>query len=85
MIKAFLMLDDFLYIVVIIGLILYALSLRRRMAGLNDPELWLTRKERHARALEKLEAEDAELRRARLLKDMEIINGTTTTHKENTL
>lgn len=83
MIKAFLLLDDFLYIVVIIGLILYALSLRRRMAGLKDPELWLTRKERHARALEKLEDQDAELRQARLLKDLDIINGTTT-HKENT-
>lgn len=83
MIKLLLLLDDPIYWVVIVGQLVYILNLRRRMAGLNNPELWLSRKERHARALEKLEEQDAEKRQARLQKDLEFIQGTTTTHKEN--
>lgn len=82
MIKAIALLDDPFWITIIIGLVIYIFSLRRRMAGLNNPELWLSKKERHKRALEKLEEQDAEKRQARLQKDLEFIQGTTT-HKES--
>lgn len=80
MIRAIAILDDPFWITIIIGLIVYIFSLRRRMAGLNNPELWLSRKERHKRALEKLEEQDAEKRQARLQRDLEFIQSTT--HKE---
>lgn len=80
MIKAIAFLDDPIWLIIIGLLIVYIFNLRRRMAGLNNPELWLSRKERHKRALEKLEEQDAEKRQARLQRDLEFIQGTT--HKE---
>ena len=82
MIKLLLLLDDPIYWAVIIGQFVYILKLRKRMRGIDNPELWLTRKERHKRALEKLEAADDEKRQARLQKDLETIQGFNPT-KEN--
>lgn len=82
MIKLIALLDDPVYWVIIGGQLFYILNLRKRMAGLANPELWLSKKERHARALEKLEEQDAEKRQARLQKDLDFIQGYTPTHKE---
>ena len=82
MIKAIAFLDDPVWLIIIGLLIAYIFNLRRRMAGLDNPELWLTRKERHQRALEKLKDKDDLERQIRLQKDLEFIQGTTTTHKE---
>lgn len=73
--KLITLIDDPFMLAIIIGQLVYIFSLRRRMAGLNDPELWLSKKERHKRALEKLEEQDAERRQARLQKDLEFIQG----------
>lgn len=75
MIKLIALLDDPIYWIIIAFQLVYILNLRTRMKGLANPELWLTRKERHARALEKLEESDAEKRQARLQKDLEFIQG----------
>lgn len=50
MIKAFAMVDSVLWILIIIALVAYIVALRRRMRGLNEPELWLPKKERQAHA-----------------------------------
>lgn len=75
MIKLITLIDDPIMIAIIVAQFIYILNLRRRMAGLKDPELWLSKKERHKRALEKLEEQDAERRQARLQKDLEFIQG----------
>lgn len=75
MLKLIALLDDPVYWAIIAAQLVYILNLRRRMAGLANPELWLSRKERHQRALEKLEEQDAERRQARLEKDLEFIQG----------
>lgn len=75
MLKLIALLDDPIYWAIIVGQLLYILNLRKRMAGLKDPELWLSKKERHQRALEKLEEQDAAVRQARLQKDLDFIQG----------
>lgn len=58
MIKAILLLDDIGYIAIIVVLSIYCLSLRRRMKGIDDPVLWLPRKERREHARKLLKRED---------------------------
>lgn len=82
MIKAIAILDDPFWLTIIGLLIVYIFSLRRRMAGLNDPRLWLSRKERRLYAVKQLEAADEERELARFQKNLDIVQGTTTTHKE---
>lgn len=49
-----------LLIVAVIGLWASNRSLRRRMEGLDEPELWLPRRERRAHARKLLKREDEE-------------------------
>lgn len=81
MIKTIAFLDDPFWLIIIGLLIVYIFSLRRRMAGLNDPRLWLSRKERRLYAVKQLEAADEERELARFQKNLDIVQGTTT-HKE---
>jgi hypothetical protein len=75
MIKAILLADDIVYIAIIIGLTLYALSLRKRMRGLNEPELWLPKKERQAHARKLLKREDEQYQEQMLQHFTEVIQG----------
>lgn len=47
-------------IVLLIALIIVNARLRRLIKGLDEPQLWLPRKERHARARKLLQREDDE-------------------------
>lgn len=82
MIKFFAMLDTPVWIIIVTLLIIYILSLRRRMAGLNDPRLWLSRKERRVVARKELAQRDEERDLAQFQRNLDIVQGTTT-HKEN--
>lgn len=84
MIKAIAILDDPFWLTIIGFLIVYIFSLRRRMAGLNDFRLWLSKSERRAYARKQLEAADEERELARFQKNLDIVQGTTT-HKEEQL
>jgi hypothetical protein len=81
-IKFFAMLDTPVWVIIVTLLIIYILSLRRRMAGLNDPRLWLSRKERRAVARKELAQRDEERDLAQFQRNLDIVQGTTT-HKEN--
>lgn len=63
MVKYLLLLDTPFWLLVSTGLIVYISILRRRMAGLKDPRLYLTRGERRAWARNELaqQAEDRDL------------------------
>lgn len=60
MIKGVLLLDDIVWIAIIALLVFYIVSLRKRMRGLKEPELWLPRKERQAHARKLLAREEQE-------------------------
>ena len=75
MIKAIAFLDDPLWLIIIACLVVYIFSLRRRMAGLDDYRLWLSRKERRAYARKQLEAADEERELARFQKNLDIVQG----------
>lgn len=58
--KYLLMLDTPFWLILSGSLTAYVFALRRRMAGLKDPRLWLTRGERRAWAREELQRQDLE-------------------------
>lgn len=52
------MLDTPFWLIIAISLTVYIFALRRRMRGLNEPELWLPRRERREHARKLLRRED---------------------------
>lgn len=58
--KYLLMLDTPFWLILSGGLTTYVFALRRRMAGLKDPRLWLSKGERRAWAREELERQEFE-------------------------
>lgn len=81
--KAILLLDDIGYIAIIACLSVYAWSLRRRMRGLNEPELWLPRRERRAHARKLLKREDEEYEQQMIARLTAAMQGTPPTLEEN--
>jgi hypothetical protein len=65
--KYLLMLDTPFWLVLSGSLTAYVFALRRRIAGLKDPRLWLSRGERRAWAREELQRQEFE-------RDTETIN-----------
>ena len=76
MIKGVLLLDDIVWIVIIALLVIYIFSLRRRMRGLKEPELWLPKKERQAHARKLLQREEQQYQEQMLEHFTEVIKGT---------
>lgn len=73
MIKLFALLDDPLWLAIIIGQLVYIVSLRKRMRGLDEPELWLPKKERQAHARKLLAREESEYQERMLQHFTEVI------------
>lgn len=81
MIKFFAMIDTPIWIIIVTILVIYILSLRKRMAGLNDPRLYLSKSERRAWARKELAQREEERDLAQFEKNLGIIQGHPT-HKE---
>lgn len=75
MIKLLLLGDDIIYIAIIVGLGLYALSLRRRIKALDDPVLMLPRKERRAWARDELAQRKQDHDLAQFQRNLDIVQG----------
>ena len=82
MIKLFAMLDTPVWIIIVTCLVIYILSLRRRIAGLNDPRLYLSKGERRAWARKELAQREEDKDLAQFERNLGIVQGTPT-HKEN--
>ncbi len=65
----------FLLIIAICLLVFYVIDLRRRIAGLDEPELWLPRRERRAHARKLLRREEDQYQAARQQDLLDLING----------
>lgn len=72
--KYLLMLDTPFWLIVSSTLTVYIFSLRRRMRGLNEPELWLPRRERRAHARKLLKREDEQYQQQMIEHLTDIVN-----------
>lgn len=73
--KLLVLLMDPVWMIVIVFLIVHIFSLRRRMAGLNDPRLYLSKAERRAWARRELEHREEQYAEIQLQKNLDIIQG----------
>ncbi len=65
----------FILVIAIALLVFYVIDLRRRIAGLDEPELWLPRRERKAHARKLLLREEQQYQDARQQDLLDLING----------
>lgn len=72
--KLLFLIMDPVWMLVIAGLITYIISLRRRMAALNNPILMLSRKDRRQWALKELLEREHDKELVRFRRNMAIIN-----------
>jgi hypothetical protein len=75
--KLLVLLMDPVWMIIIVLLVVYVVSLRRRMAGLNDPRLYLSKGERRAWARKELEHREEQYAEVQLQKNLDIIQGKT--------
>jgi hypothetical protein len=81
-IKFFAMLDTPFWLILTIVLVCYIVSLRRRIAGLKDPRLYLSKGERRAWARKELAQREQDYDLAQFQKNLDIVQGNPTP-KEN--
>lgn len=75
--KLLVLLMDPVWMIIIVLLVVYIFKLRRRMAGLNDPRLYLSKGERRAWARKELEHREEQYAEVQLQKNLDIIQGKT--------
>ncbi len=83
MIKFIAMIDTPLWVIVVTCLIIYIVSLRRRMAGLNDPRLYLSKGERRAWARKELAQREEDRDAEQFEKNTRTVFGATHHPQEN--
>ena len=83
MIRFIAMIDTPVWIILTACLVCYIVTLRKRMAGLNDPRLYLSKAERRAWARRELAQRDEDRDVAQFQKNWDIVQGKTPTHEEN--
>lgn len=82
MIKFFAMVDTPIWIIIVAILVCVIVAQRRRMAGLNDPRLYLSKGERRAWARKELAQREEDKDLAQFERNLGIVQGQPT-HKEN--